>query len=480
MDAVVSRLGGEQLPFWWDFRLSSAAVVYVAGLTVLAAVIVGVVPALKATGRQIQSSLRQLGGGTGMRMGRTWTVLIVAQVAVAVTILPLTVALGWNEFFRSGLTGPGFAAEELLSARVGMDRETPPSAQAEAYEREYASRLADRQAELARRLEAEPEVSAVAFASHVPGDWAWSAGSGGVIEVERARPDGPAGHAVEFLQVDPGLFEVYGVPLLAGRPLHAADLTGTATAVVANHSFAQRVLGGGDALGRRFRYTRTEDGEEPGGVEQGGWYEIVGVVSDFPAKKGVSGLAAPTLYHPVAPGRLNPVGLVVRVRGVAPESFAPRLREITTALDPTLRLSRVESVAQLHWQRMRGERALTMALAVATLSVLLLSAAGIHALMSFTVARRRREIGIRTALGAQRRRILGSIFSRALRQLSAGVALGSLLGGALMIGEFTAGRTAAVLLGVAVIVLGVGLLAALGPARRGLRIEPTEALRADA
>jgi cell division protein FtsX len=482
LNAFLSRMGGEEVPFWWDFHLSSATLLYAAGLAVLAAVIMGVVPALKMTGRQLQANLRRLGGGTGMQMGRTWTVLIVAQVAVAVAILPLAVATGWNEFFRSGITGPGVAAEQLLSARIGMDRETPPSAEADAYRQEFASRFADRQTELVSRLEREPGVAAVTFASHVPGDWAWSSGAAGTIEVEDPRRAAePARHHVSFVQADPGLFAVYDVPILMGRSFHSADLAGTATAVIVNRSFVQQVLGGGDALGRQFRYTRTEDGLEPGGVEMGGSYEIVGVVSDFPAKSTISGRGMVTLYHPVAPGRLDPVSLVVRLQGIPPESFAGRLREITMALDPTLRLSGVRGVAQLYRQRLRTERLMTWAIAMVTLSVLLLSAAGVHALMSFTVAQRRKEIGIRAALGAQPRRILGSILSRALRQLALGAAVGCLLAGALMFGEwgFAAERAAVLMLAIAAIVLSVGLLAALGPARRGLSIQPTEALRAE-
>jgi len=477
--AFVSRLAGERIPYWWDFRLSLNAVVYVAGLAVLAAAIVGIFPALKATGRELQSKLRQLAGGTGMRLGRTWTVLIVGQVAAAVTILPFAVALGWMEFYRFGVTGPGPAAEELLAARVGMDRMTPPSAEVEAYEREFRSHLADRQAELVRRLEAEPGVSDVTFGSHVPGDWVWFSGSGGAIEVADPRAAAePTRHHVTFLQVDPELLEVYGASILAGRPLRPGDLTGTATAVVVNRSFVTRVLGGGEALGRRLRYTYTENDLEPGGVKLGGWYEIVGIVDDFPAKHSLDDGSA-TVYHPAVAGTLDPVSLVIRVRGIAPESFAPRLREITTALDPALRLSRVESVAQLHRQRLQGERVLTLAIAFATLSVLLLSAAGIHALMSFTVTQRRREIGIRTALGAQPRRILGSVFARALNQLALGVGLGCVLGGALLFGglEFPTERAILVLFTVVAVVLGVGLLAALGPARRGLSIDPMRALR---
>ena len=208
------------------------------------------------------------------------------------------------------------------------------------------------------------------------------------------------------------------------------------------------------------------------------WYEIVGVVGDFPAGETAPGREGAALYHPAAPGSLNPVTFIVEVQGTRPEVFAGRFREITTALDPTLRLSEVRSLEQFYREEQRTRRLATLGVGVVALSVLLLSAAGIHALMSFIVARRRKEIGIRTALGAHPRRILGSIFARALRQLALGVAVGGLLGGALIVGGgYPPGGAAALLLAVAALVLTVGLLAALGPARRGLRIQPMEALR---
>ncbi|HEX8271814.1 MAG TPA: ABC transporter permease [Longimicrobiaceae bacterium] len=479
-NAFMQRTAGGQVPFWWEMRLSPGTVAYVLALAVLGAVIVGVVPGLKATGRRVQSGLGQV-GGRGMRMGRTWTALIVGQVALAVTVLPLALALGWNHLFRYAVTGPGFAAEQYLAARVGMDRETPPSSRAEAYGREFAGRLADRQTELLRRLEAEPGVTAVALASHVPGDWFSSSGAAGTVEVEDPRAAAePVRQQVRFSEVDPGLFAVFDVPALAGRLFQPADLAGPAAAVVVNRSFVEQVLGGGSALGRRFRYARTEDDRTPGGVEAGGWYEVVGVVNDFPPKQTVTGKGIGAVYHPVAPGRLNPASLVVRVQGTPPEAFARRLRAITTELDPTLRLSGVESLAQVHRQKQRTEGMATLGLLAVTLSVLLLSALGIHALMAFTVAQRRKEIGIRTALGARPGTILGSVFSRAIRQLALGAVLGCLLGGALLVGQgFTPGLAAGLLAAVAAIALGVGLLAALGPARQGLRIQPMEALRTD-
>jgi ABC-type antimicrobial peptide transport system permease subunit len=177
---------------------------------------------------------------------------------------------------------------------------------------------------------------------------------------------------------------------------------------------------------------------------------------------------------------MNPVTLAIRLRGATPASFAGRLRNIGAAVDPNLQLRNVSSMDE----RLRNEqsmmRLVAAGLALVTLSVLVLSAAGIYALMSFIVARRRKEIGIRTALGADPIRILRSIFSRALGQLAVGAAVGvvaaSLLDN-LTEGELMRGNAAIVLPIVAAVMTLVGLTAAIGPARRGLRIPPTEALR---
>jgi ABC-type antimicrobial peptide transport system permease subunit len=174
------------------------------------------------------------------------------------------------------------------------------------------------------------------------------------------------------------------------------------------------------------------------------------------------------------------VRLAVRVRGTAPENLAGRLREITAALDPDLRLQEISPLDEVYRETRRGLHMGTLALAIVTLSVVLLSSAGIYALMSFTVSQRRREIGIRTALGAEPGRLLRSIFSRAARQLAIGVAVGlavaalveKLTGGALM-----NGNGAVLLPAVAALMTAVGLLASAGAARQSLRIQPTEALR---
>ncbi len=167
-------------------------------------------------------------------------------------------------------------------------------------------------------------------------------------------------------------------------------------------------------------------------MESGRWYEIVGIVSDFPT--GVSpGMddSQLKLYHAVAAGQVQPVTMALRVRGGAPSTFAGRLREIAAAVDPDLQLRNILSLDEALRREQWIRRLEAAVLAAVTLSVLMLSSAGIYALMSFTVSQRRKEIGIRMALGADRKRIVASIFSRALGQLAVGAALGMASGAVL-------------------------------------------------
>jgi ABC-type antimicrobial peptide transport system permease subunit len=169
----------------------------------------------------------------------------------------------------------------------------------------------------------------------------------------------------------------------------------------------------------------------------------------------------------------------VCVRGT-PSAFAGRLREISAGVDPSLQLSKVSSPEEAAKREQGIMRLIGVTLTAVMLSLVVLSGAGIYALMSFTVARRRKEIGIRAALGADPTRILAGIFSRALAQLAAGAAVG--LAGAIALeqvleGEMFQGHGAVILPLVALFMTVTGLLAAIGPARRGLRIQPIEALR---
>ena len=158
----------KELGFWTDWGLRPNNVLYALGLAVFAAVIVGVLPALQSTGRQLQSDLRHLGGGTGLRLGRVWTLLIVTQVTVAVAILPTPINLAWHEA-RVIAGRPLYPAHEFLFASIGLVAEVRPGIDAETYHRDTGARFGDRITELMQNLKANPAVIDVTFRASLPG-----------------------------------------------------------------------------------------------------------------------------------------------------------------------------------------------------------------------------------------------------------------------------------------------------------------------
>lgn len=487
------------VPFWWSFELSPSLVAYVAVLALVTAAIVGVLPALKATGKRVSTGLQQIsaGSGGGMQLGTTWTVLIVLQVAIAVALLPAAIFHAWDSL-RYGLADPGRVAKEFLTVQLVMDRPTAPAVTSDSYEREFSSRFTARTLELARQLEADPAVADVTFSSATPGGepTAWVEADGAAAVSDPGEGGGwvatgsRAGHEVRFNRVEPGYFDTFEVPVLMGRGFEPGDIdvidpraaaVPAATAgVIVNDSFAREVFGGASPLGRRVRYVGLSNDADPGEVPLGRSFEIIGVVSDFPAKPAESGLAQAKLYHAVAFGRVHGGTLALRTRGADPAAFTGRLRELAAGVDPDLQVRNVVTLDTFLRQEQMMLRVVAAVLVVLTISVLILSSAGIYALMSFTVAKRRKEIGIRTALGADPRQILASIFSRALRQLAIGATVGVAIAMTLELatdGGLMAGHGSVILPIVAAVMMIIGLLAVLGPARQGLRIHPTEALR---
>ena len=483
----VVQLGGEQAPFWWKFGITPGAVLYVLGLAVLAAAIVGVLPALKATQRRVHVTLQHLGsGGSGIRLGRTWTVLIVAQVAVAVALLPVVVYGAVVQSMKNQApAGPEIPTKNWVTASLRLDREASGTDDSPSIDHAFSTRYAAVVSELIRRLRNEPAVADVVLASAAPGeDRRYQ------FEVERERsalkPDAqdsvPATNLAGFGRVEVGFFRAFGVPVLAGRSFLPSDVANEANVVIVNRSFVKAFLGGADPLGRRVREAaRGRDGD-PEAVPAGPWNEIVGVIADFPNKEAETIPIAARLYRPLDPRTADDVTMAVRVKGVPPASLGGRLREVAVGVDPMLRLANVRVLDKAQSFDKMADRYVFIAITLLTVSVILLSSAGIYALMAFTIARRRREIGIRAALGAGPRSVLVGVLRKAAGQIALGIGIGILLAGAMLQGmEGGKGdrQGLLVLLGVALFMGVVGVAAALGPARRALRIQPTEALRTD-
>jgi putative ABC transport system permease protein len=456
------ELGGS-LPFWVDFDFSWRAALFVAGLSVLAALIAGLVPALQATGRVLPIALRSLGSRTGIPLGATWTALIVAQVGLALAALPSTMELAWGQL-RPAVLGPGFAAREFVTARLSVDSQSVPAAEAE--RPALASRVRSLQAEVFRQIEAELGASAVTFTAALPGAEPLT-----FVEMEEGAVGPGVRRYVRANQVDRAFFEVFDVSALAGRTFEGRDF-GTAATAIVDQTFVRQVVGDDNAIGRRIRPVPAP------GAEAGPWYEIVGIVPDRPAHTSQGRMYVPAV--PGTRGPASPIHLALRA-GPDPVAMSRRLQEIGTNLDPTLRLDDVRRLDEVLGETQMSSSLTSYALAIVTLSVLLLSAAGLYALMSFTVTRRRREIGIRTALGARPGRLLASIFARALWQIAAGVVVGVtaalVLHRRLNIEVEGGWHIPGILPAAAIFIMTIGLLSAAGPARRAVRVDPTEALR---
>ncbi len=457
-------------PFWMDYGLQPSTVFFTVGIAIAVAVIVGLLPALQATGQRLQGGLRQLGGATGMRLGTTWTVLIVAQVALAVAALPVAVNMGWSEI-RGATTRPTYPAEEYLVAQLrpepGDGAATTPDIRP----------LGDRLTEVLRRLDAEPAVLGATYETDLPGRV-------GIVQVEglSAPPESPVGHRVGTDGVGPNHLGLYDAGILTGRDFEPGDLDGASTVVIVNRAFVSQVLGVGDALGRRVRFVDPALFEAGTDTATGPWFEIVGVAEDLEVSEAAPDLVRPEVFYPVAPAQARAVVLGVRVRGPRATDFAARLREVV-AVDPTLRLGTIRSLADFDRQERLAMMLVALIVGLVLASVFLLSAAGIYALTSFTVTRRRREIGIRTALGAHAWQVLRTVFARVALQIALGLVIGVAAAAVLdrlTGGELLGGRSGVLVPTFAVSMCLVAIVAAFGPARRGLRIQPSEALRADA
>ena len=480
-----------RLPFWYDLRLSTGTVLFALGLTVLGSAIAGVMPALKVT-RGMGSRMKQAAAGAGgLQFGGIWTAVIVLQVAITVAFPAVVYVEQWEARYIQTFDA-GYATEEYLAVRIEMDAPAVAGANTEGARVAERASLAASIEELRRRVAAEPGVAGVTFVDRLPR----TPRPQSIIELaDDATVNGqPAGAATTdrraalreatVAAIEPTYFDVLGAPILAGRGFSAADLAPNAKAAIVDQGFVDQVLQGRNPIGQQVRFVPRED--TGAARDANPWFEVVGVVNEL-------GMGAPTrqgraagLYLPATPDRFDKVYMMVHGRG-DPMALAPKLRDLAAAVNPTLRLSEIQRADEVTSGVLWVVRLWLRVTIVMTAVALLLSLAGIYAVMSFIVARRTREIGVRVALGASRPRVVAAIFRRPLIQVGLGIlagaaliaAAGSLdtempgLSGALSV------KDVAIIIGYAALMLGVCLLACIVPTRRALAVEPTVALRMD-
>jgi hypothetical protein len=457
-------------PFWWDISLSLPTVLYTCLIAVGIAGVVGLLPAIRATGPRVQTALRSIGGGgTQMQIGRVWSALIIFQVCLSVLGLPIAISMTGDQLAERRLRA-AFDATPYLTFRPALDADEVPGD-----DPDLPGRMMALVGELERRLEAEPEVVAVTFADALP------AKNYPPLRVELQRGTEPPVIVDTSLEndevlasaVDAGFFEAFGVPLTAGRSFHSGDIGSAHAVVIINESLAKGI--GGNTVGVRLRAVADEQDQDQ---EPGPWLEVVGVVRDVgldPTALGESEL----IYSPASVAVLSaPPHVAIRVRGDARE-FEQKLRVSAGQVAPDLRPNDVMTLDEVIRLDAFDGVLMTTTILIPVLLVLLLSAAALFALMSVAVARRTREIGIRLAVGASPRALLAAIFRRAALQIGAGIVAGNLLVMALMpviVEEVSVVPRALPMLAASLIMVIVGSAACFIPARRALKVQPTEAL----
>ncbi len=497
------------LPFWFDLSLSPRTFAVAIVLTVAGAAVAGIMPAMKIT-RGMGDRLKQTTAGSGgIQFGGVWTVVIVAQVAAtvmfpAIVYMEQSLLRGIRDF------DPGFANEQYLAVQIERDYPVDGGADADAATRERNARLAATLDELRRRVAALPGVSGVTFTEDLPttnhpgkiidmsydldvSDAASAQADRSTVASAKVEP--PMREAT-IAAVDPSYFEVLDAPILAGRGFTTADaVPGTRVAIV-DQGFVDQILQGRNAVGQqvRFRYPGPSshrwapgDPDDPAGP--GEWYEVVGVVRELGVGAPTQAGRAAGFYIPATPDLLDQIHMMVHVRGGDPMTVAPQVREAATAVDPSLRLVGVQRANEANndilWVMTLWLRITVVLSAVA----IVLSLAGIYAVLSFTVARRTREIGVRVALGASRQRVVMATFRRPLLQVTLGIAAGTAIiftvASLIKYTEFAGSDSdltpqgMAMIIGYGIVMLGVCMLGCVVPTRRALNIEPTIALRTE-
>ena len=455
------------VPFWVQPGLKFTTVIFAAVLTVIGAALLGVLPALKATGKDAQTQLKNLGaGGSTLRFGAVWTTVMIAQVALTVICIPPAFGIS-DEAWRDRVIRGKFPTQQYLTVRLDIDREAAAARGAEDSPA-VAARVAQTYGEFERRIAQEPDVKAITFGDRLPGMGV--AVRNAEVEVSAGAP--PRSVATMWTAaVGPKFFEAFDVPIMAGRDFHDGDRAAGATTVLVNQNFARVHLDGANPVGRRVRFTSA------GSRVESPWLEIVGMVGDIGMTPTDLG-EAPYVYRAASLQATRPIVMGIRMTS-DPNALAQRVRLIAAEVDPGLRLSEVRRLDDLAWRQDIPQTVAATALAGVVSLGVFMSAAGIFSLMSVSVARRTKEIGLRAALGATPARLLGGIFRRAVILIGSGIVAGNsvILLFVFLDPEITLGFLSDALIKTSAVMLTVGLLACVEPARRALRIHPTDALK---
>lgn len=425
-------------------------------LSTLSSLLFGLTPALRASRANLQTMLKAGGRSSSTDENRLTGVLVIAEFAVAV-VLVISAGLLIRSFAELVRVDPGFRTESIITARL-----TPP----ENRNQDNATRRAF-YAEILERLGALPGVQRVDAVNRLP---LWGGFRGNAFETEdEPYSPGTAAPLFDDRRITPGYPQTMGMTLLRGRALTDADREGAPRVALINETMARTFWPGADPVGKRFKEIWLDE-----------WTTVVGVVSDV-RSYGLAGDAEPEAYRPFWQLPASEMSLVVRTTN-DPLALVPLLRATVDDIDADVPLSELRTTAQIVASSVAEPRFTMLLLAGFATTALLLAAVGIYGVVSYTVGRRTRELGLRVALGAQGTELLRMILRQALRLAALGAVIGVAMALALtrflrsLLFDVSATDTVT-LVAVPLLLVGVALVAAYLPARRATRVDPMLALR---
>ncbi|HEV7904429.1 MAG TPA: ABC transporter permease [Pyrinomonadaceae bacterium] len=436
-----------------DWRVLS----FTLGLSMLTGIVFGLAPALQASRPDLLSALKDDTGAPEVRgFGRFGlrNALVVLQVALSLVLL-ICAGLFMRSLRAASTTDPGFNAENVLLTRMEMRGAKMGKEERQLF---YSS--------VQERVSALPGVRSAALSYIVP------ISGGGMrtsVWVEGYQPKPNEDTELNTNIVSPNYFKTMGIPLVQGRDFSAADTANAPGVVVINEEFERRYFNGASALGKRVR----TDSEGP-------YLEVIGIAKN--AKyRGLSEEPLPFFYTPLAQGGQSSMALLVRTDG-DPLAMLPPVRAELKNLDKNLTLYQINTLSAQLAEALSNERMVAVLLSVFGVAALLLAAVGLYGVMSYAVARRTHEIGVRMALGAQPGDIMKLVLWQGMALLLVGSVVGLAAAYALtrLLSSLLYGVSAtdpATFVGITLLLAFVALLACYFPARRATKVDPMVALR---
>jgi predicted permease len=461
---ALGQWSAASLPTLHGIRIDAWVLAFTLGVSVITGLAFGLAPAVQAWRTDVNAALKEEGRGE-IGGQRKWLrhLLVVSEVAVALVLL-IGAGLFIKSFSRLMEVNPGFRADGVLTFQVTLTggKSSPQKVH-------FTQQIIE-------RLKALPGVQAAAATDSLP-----------LTAIARITPADIEGRPpIDFRRVRPGevkpasrptvtldYFNAMGIRVRKGRAFTLQDARAPAESVIVNEAFEKHHFPGESAVGKRIRL-------RAGSPQR--WQAIVGVVSDV-RQKGLAGDAMLEVYSPELEGVGDELSFVIRVNG-EPTHLIPAVRGVVAQVEANQPIHNVMTMEQRLANTTTSRRLNTVLLGSFAAVALLLAIVGIYGVMSYGVTQRRREIGVRMALGAQRRDVLGLIIRGGLRLTLLGVAIG--LAGAFVLTRYLSSQLYSVkatdpstFLGVAVTLTGVALLACWLPARRAARVDPMVALRCE-